>query len=43
LDRRDEACKITTMIHVLHPELRDEGFKKKFLELRKEVCEKDKQ
>ena len=35
----DEACKIITMIHVLHPELRDESFKKKFMKLQKEVCE----
>jgi len=41
LDRRDESCEITTMIHVLHPELRDESFKKKFMELQKEVCGKD--
>jgi len=43
LDRRDESCEITTMIHVLHPELRDESFKKKFMELQKEVCGKEKQ
>ena len=43
LDRRDEACEITTMIHVLHPELRDESFKKKFMELQKEVCGKEEQ
>jgi tetratricopeptide (TPR) repeat protein len=41
LDRRDESCEITTMIHVLHPELRDESFKKKFMELQKEVCGKE--
>jgi len=28
---------------VLHPELRDESFKKKFMELQKEVCGKEKQ
>ena len=43
LDRRDEACEITTMLHVLHPELRDERFKKKFMELQKEVCGKEEQ
>jgi len=39
LGKGDEACEIITMIQVLHPELRDETFKKKFIKLQREVCE----
>jgi tetratricopeptide (TPR) repeat protein len=38
LGKRDKACEITTMIEVLHPNLRDEQFKKKFLLLHNDVC-----
>lgn len=41
LGRGDEACKIITVIHVLHPDLRDESFKEKFIKLQKEVCGKE--
>jgi tetratricopeptide (TPR) repeat protein len=40
LGQRDKACEITTMIEVLHPELRDEQFKEKFTALHNEVCAK---
>jgi tetratricopeptide (TPR) repeat protein len=38
LGKRDKACEITTMIEILHPNLRDEQFKKKFLVLHNDVC-----
>ena len=40
LGQRDKACEITTMIEVLHPELRDEQFKEKFTALHNGVCAK---
>jgi tetratricopeptide (TPR) repeat protein len=40
LGQRDKACEITTMIEVLHPELRDDQFKEKFNSLHNEVCAK---
>ena len=40
LGQRDKACEITTMIEVLHPELRDEQFKEKFTALHSDVCAK---
>lgn len=40
LGKGNEACEIITMIQVLHPELRDEQFKEKFMKLQKEVCGK---
>jgi len=40
LGQRDKACEITTMIEVLHPELRDVQFKEKFTALHSEVCAK---
>ena len=39
LGKGNEACEIITMIQVLHPKLRDEKFKKKFMKLQREVCE----
>lgn len=41
LGKGDEACKIITMLHVLHPKLRDEEFKKKLTKLQGEVCRKE--
>ena len=41
LGKGDEACKIITMLHVLHPDLRDEEFKQKFTKLQGEVCRKE--
>ena len=41
LGKKEEACEIITVIHVLHPELRDEEFKKKFTKLQGEVCRKE--
>lgn len=41
LEKGDKACEIVTVIQVLHPELRDEKFKKKFTKLQKEVCGKE--
>jgi tetratricopeptide (TPR) repeat protein len=41
LGKEDEACEIITMIQVLHPELRDEKFKGKFIKLQNEVCGKE--
>lgn len=38
LEKGDKACEIVTVIQVLHPDLRDEKFKKKFTKLQKEVC-----
>jgi tetratricopeptide (TPR) repeat protein len=40
LGQRDKACEITTMIEVLHPDLRDEKFREKFTALHSEVCAK---
>jgi tetratricopeptide (TPR) repeat protein len=40
LGKRDKACEITTMIEVLHPTLRDEQFRKKFILLHGDVCVK---
>ena len=40
LGKRDKACEITTMIEVLHPTLRDEQFREKFILLHGDVCEK---
>ncbi len=38
LGKPDKACEITTMIEVLHPNLRDEQFRKKFIVLHRTVC-----
>ena len=40
LGQSDKACEITTMIEVLHPELRDKQFKEKFTVLHRAVCAK---
>ena len=39
LGKRDKACEITTMIEVLHPTLRDEQFREKFILLHGDVCQ----
>ena len=39
--KADEACEICTVTQVLHPTLRDDIFKEKFLQLKKEVCKKN--
>jgi tetratricopeptide (TPR) repeat protein len=41
LGKSAKACEIITITQVLHPELRDEKFKKKFLKLKDEICGKD--
>jgi tetratricopeptide (TPR) repeat protein len=41
LGKADEACEICTVTQVLHPTLRDDIFKEKFLQLKKEVCKKN--
>jgi tetratricopeptide (TPR) repeat protein len=39
LGRIDQACSIISMTRVLHPDLRDEQFKEKFLKLQREICQ----
>jgi tetratricopeptide (TPR) repeat protein len=39
LGKQDKACEITTMIEVLHPTLRDEQFREKFIVLHRDVCD----
>lgn len=35
----ERACEIMSMTRILHPELRDAAFKKRFLALEREICE----
>ncbi len=40
LGKAAEGCQILTTTEVLHPSLRDEEYKQRFLKLQKELCGK---